>query len=89
LKVELQLNKRFQIVICNKIENGRLGLGFSRIRIQRMKGKLWQHPQLWWGVNVHWGYDAKTKVAINNCITIKPLSVVDVWGCHQRSLELQ
>ncbi len=54
-----------------------------------MKGKLWQHPQLWWDVNIHWGYDAKTKVAINNCITIKPQCVVDVWGCHQRSLEFQ
>ncbi len=30
-----QMNKRSQIVICNKIENVRLGLGFSRIRIQR------------------------------------------------------
>ncbi len=41
------MNKRSQIVICNEIEDVRLGLGFSRIKIQRkfaIKGKLWQHP---------------------------------------------
>ncbi len=31
----MQVNKGSQIVICNKIENVRLGLGFSRIRIPR------------------------------------------------------
>jgi hypothetical protein len=79
-------------VICNKIEYVRLQLGFTRIRIQRKiynQRKLWQHPQVWWDVNIHWGFDAKTKVVINNCITIKPLRVVDVWGCHQKGFELQ